>query len=312
MTEIGKLQRIPLRQVWQHEAYDFSLWLENNIEILNDLLGLELANPEREKSAGSFSVDLVAEDEQGNPVVIENQLEKSDHDHLGKLVTYLAAFPAKTAIWIVADPRPEHIQAIAWLNESLSTSFYLVKVEAIRIGNSLPAPLLTLIVAPSQESKDVGIAKKELAERDILRRRFWTGLLEAARAKTPLHAKISPTQYHWISTGASKAGLSYNYTIRQHDVTVELYIDRGKESGAENQEIFDRLYANKDEIESSFGDSLEWERLESKRACRIKKDLTIGGYRDEEANWQPIQNQMIEGMIKLEKALKTWISKLEI
>ena len=79
---VGKIERVPLRDIWKHEAYDFTSWLQDNIDVLNDVLGLSLSNPEREQSAGSFNVDLVEEDENGNPVIIENQLEKSDHNHL--------------------------------------------------------------------------------------------------------------------------------------------------------------------------------------------------------------------------------------
>jgi RecB family endonuclease NucS len=103
---IGKMERVPLRQVWPHEALDFTTWLEHNTDVLSEALGVSIANVERERAAGSFSVDLVGEDQLGNSVVIENQLERSDHDHLGKLVTYLAAFEAKTAIWIVSDRAP--------------------------------------------------------------------------------------------------------------------------------------------------------------------------------------------------------------
>ncbi len=124
---IGKIKRVPLRDIWKHEAYDFTSWLQDNIDVLNDALGLSLSNPEREQTAGSFNVDLVAEDENGNPVIIENQLEKSDHNHLGKLITYLTAIGAKTAIWIVADPRPEHVSAISWLNESSSAQFLFIE-----------------------------------------------------------------------------------------------------------------------------------------------------------------------------------------
>jgi len=94
---IERLQRVPLREVWKHEALDFSRWLEENIDILNELLDLNLASADREQAAGTFSVDLVAEDESGNPVVIENQLDKSDHNHLGKLITYLTAIGSKVA-----------------------------------------------------------------------------------------------------------------------------------------------------------------------------------------------------------------------
>lgn len=312
MSYIGKLRRVPLREVWKHEARDFSLWLEENIELLNELIGIDLANPEREKSAGAFNVDILAEDDQGNSVVIENQLEKSDHDHLGKLITYVSAFQAKIAIWIVAEPRPEHIQAITWLNESLTTSFYLVKVEAVRIEDSPAAPLLTLIVSSSEASKEVGIAKKEIAEREILRYDFWKKLLQISATKTKLHSNITPTKHHWIGTGAGKAGLSFNYIVRQHDAAVELYIDRGKELDSENLEIFDKFYSEKENIEQDMVSPLSWERLDGKRACRIKKQINIGGYRNDEADWEKIQIQMIEAMIKLEKALKPFINKLSM
>src|SRR5262249_43141766 len=117
------------------------------------------------KGCGSESCQLVAEDEGSGTVIIENQLEKSNHDHLGKLITYLTGMGAKAAIWIVSDPRSEHVAAVAWLNKSSSADFYMVKVEAVRIGNSPPAPLFTLIVGPSKETKDVGETKKQIAER---------------------------------------------------------------------------------------------------------------------------------------------------
>ncbi len=126
---IEKISRIPLREVWKHEALDFTKWLEENIDVLNGALGLELVNVEREQSAGAFSVDLVAE-ENDRIAIIENQLERSDHDHMGKVITYLTMMDAKIAIWIVAEPRAEHVKAISWLNESSSASFYLVKPEA--------------------------------------------------------------------------------------------------------------------------------------------------------------------------------------
>src|SRR3954454_2284588 len=183
---ISSLRRVPLREVWRHEAYDFTTWLERNTDVLGEVLGITIENVERERAAGSFSVDLVGEDSAGNPIVIENQLERSDHDHLGKLITYLAAFEANTAIWIVSDPRPEHVGAVTWLNESVAASFYLVKVEAIRIGDSPAAPLLTLITGPSVETKQVGAQKQELAERYDLRHAFWESLLPRARERSTL------------------------------------------------------------------------------------------------------------------------------
>ena len=103
---IGRIQRVGLRDVWRHEALDFTKWLEENVDVLNEATDLQLSGVEREQAVGAFSVDLIAEDEDGRPVVIENQLEKSNHDHLGKLLTYLVGIEARKAIWIVADPSP--------------------------------------------------------------------------------------------------------------------------------------------------------------------------------------------------------------
>lgn len=300
---VQKITRIPLREAFKHEAYDFTRWLEENLDVLNDALDITLSNAEREASAGDFSVDLVAEDEAGGKVIIENQLEKSNHDHLGKVITYLVALEAHTAIWIVSDPRPEHVSAITWLNEASTASFYLLKLEAIKIGDSDPAPLLTLIVGPSESTKAVGKAKHEFAERYDLRKGFWKNLLDYAKPKTKLHSGLSPTRYHWIGTGAGKSGISYNYVVWEHESAVELYIDRGKDSQEENKAIFDKLFAKKAEIEAQTGFELEWERLENKRACRIRKSFALGGIKDED-KWQEVIEKTVEAMIKLESALK--------
>jgi len=271
MTDIGKLQRLPLREVWRHEAHNFTRWLTDNIDVLSEVLPTELMNPRSEQAAGSFSVDILAEDEAGNFVIIENQLEKSDHDHLGKLITYLTAFDAKRAVWVVSEPRPEHIQAISWLNESTDASFHLLKVEAIRIGDSPPAPLFTEIVGPSEESRQVGEFKRDLAEKEGQKYKFWSALLDEANQKTELHARISPGHKTWI--GTSKAGFQYNYVVWQHSTRVELYIDRGKGAEEKNERILSQLEQHKPRIEEVFGDTLEWQRLEGKRANRIAKTL---------------------------------------
>jgi hypothetical protein len=307
--KIGKIERVALREVWRHEAYDLTTWLEQNIDVLNDALDLNLSNVEREHAAGSFSADLVAEDDSGGIAVIENQLERSDHDHLGKLITYTAFTEARVAVWIVSDPRPEHVRAISWLNEAAPADFYLLKIEGVRIGDSPPAPLLTLIVGPSAESREVGEAKKDRAERYQIRRRFWTGLLNKAKERTRLHAAISPGEYSYVGTGAGKSGLAFTYTITQHGATVELYIDRG--DAVENQSVFESLHTHKDEIEAAYESGLSWEPLEGKRGCRIAERLDIGGYRDED-KWEEVQDAMIDRMVRLESALRPFIAKLNV
>lgn len=309
MSVVAKIERVPLREVWRHEALDLTRWLEENSDVLNDVLGLTLVSVERERTAGAFSVDLVAEDDGGRTVVIENQLERSDHDHLGKLITYTAMMDAQVAIWIVAEPRPEHVRAVSWLNESPS-DFYLLKIEGIRIADSPPAPLLTLIVGPSEETRVVGETKRELAERHFIRKDFWTALLEKARPLTRLHSGVSPGHDTWVGTGAGKSGLTFSYVMTQHGSGVELYIDRGRGLDAENTRIFETLLACREEIESEYGGSLEWQPLEGKRACRIKQSLD-GGYRDEE-RWPEIHESMIDAMIRLERALRPHLDQLAV
>lgn len=307
---IGRLERVPLQQIWPHEERDFTPWLESNLEVLADAIGLSLTAGQREKAVGSFEVDLEAEDDEGRRVVIEVQLRPTDHDHLGKLVTYLTNLEAKVAIWICSAPRPEHVRAVEWLNEVTpeDTAFYLVRLDGYRIGDSEPAPLFTPIVAPSPETKDLGEHKKELAERHHLRRRFWEQLLERAKERgVGLHAHVSPSTEHWLSAGAGKAGLSFSYVVWLKDkAAVELYIDTGDQS--RNKAIFDRLYAQRERIEQEFGRPLVWERLDARRASRVRYVLEAGGLGDGEDRWPAIQDAMVDAMDRLARALKPHIA----
>ncbi len=307
---IARLEPVPLRELWRHEAHDFTTWLAENLDFVADTLGVSLSLVEREKSAGSFVADILAEDAQGNPVIVENQLEPTNHDHLGKLITYMSNLGAKTAIWITSEPRPEHEKAVHWLNETLpaDTAFYLLKIEAFRIGDSLPAPLLSIVAGPSIEARRIGEQKKELAGRHLLRTSFWEELLKRANKRTSLHGRISPSKEHWIEASAGRSGLSFNYIILLKEARVELYIDTG--DGETNQHIFSQLFAQRDNIEAVFGDSLDWQALEGRRACRIAYHLKNGGLTDQDA-WSTIQDAMIDAMIRLEKALKPRIKQLD-
>ena len=304
---IGRIRRVGLREVWKHEALDFTTWLEANVDVLAEATGLQLSGVEREQPAGAFSVDLIAEDEDGRAVVIENQLEKSDHDHVGKLLTYLVAIEARRAIWIVADPRPEHVGVINWLNESSTADFHLLKLEAIRIDDSEPAPLLTQIAGPSEETREVGRTKKEMAKRKRLRYRFWEGLLEHAKSKTQLYANIRPSRANQLGAGAGIAGFGYNYVVRQHDADVMLYIDTGDR--AKNQRIFEALAHKKEKIEGEFGAKLEWvNKGELIKSRRIRKTYATGGYRNQD-DWEAVYEELSEGMAKLESALKPHLKR---
>lgn len=309
---VGKIEKVALREVWKHEAKDFTTWLFENIEVLGEELDIELSAVEKEKSVGSFSADIVAEDESGSKVLIENQLEKTDHDHLGKILTYVSNLDAKIAIWISSNPRPEHERAIEWLNETgTGIRFYLIRVDAYKIGSSEPAPKFTIISGPSEKTEIVGEEKKEFAERHKKRYEFWKLLLEKSKTKTNLHGNISPSKYSWIGAGSGKRGLGFNYVVTYKYGGVELYIDRGKDSEEENKKIFGALYANKKEIETEFGGVLEWQILDNRRASRIRKKYDYAGLNNRD-QWEKLQDDMINAMIRLEKALKKHINQLKI
>jgi hypothetical protein len=305
---IGRLTRVPLTEVWPHEAANFTPWLQDNIDVLNEVLGITLSNPEREQAAGSFSVDIVAEDVAGQPVVIENQLRRSDHDHLGKILTYLTSIGASTAVWIVSDPRPEHVTALSWLNETGAASFYLVKVEAIRVGDSPAAPLFTVIVRPSDEISTTG-ARGEFAERHKLRLAFWKGLLERSRGRTTLFSGVSPSRENWLNNGAGKSGLALTYVIRMEDADVALNIDRGKDSWDENRELLDQLMRHRSDIERNFGGALQWKADDASRVCRISAPLEGTGLREQD-RWPELQDRMIDTMIRFERALRPYLDRL--
>jgi hypothetical protein len=311
--KIGKLKKVPLREVWKNEAKDFSSWLFNNIEILNEELDINLTPIEKEKKTGSFSVDIVAEDESSQRVVIENQLESTDHDHLGKIITYLSNIGAKTAIWISSNPKQEHERAIEWLNEfGPGVSFYLIKVEAYKIENSIPAPKFSIIAGPSEESEIIGEEKKEYAKRHILRKEFWTQLLDKAKQKTNLHANVTPSINSWVGAGGGKSGINYNYVITRKYAGCEIYLDKGKgyEKPNINKERFDRLHRCKKQIEKTFRGKLNWERLDNARASRISYRFKEGSLNNKET-WLKVQDKMIEAMIRMEKAFKNYINQLD-
>ena len=173
--------------------------------------------------------------------------------------------------------------------------------------------MLTKIVGPSDEGRRIGQQKEEWAERDKLRHIFWEQLLEKAKKLTNLHSNISPSIDSSLSTGSGlPSGLYYIYRINMHEARIELYIDRGQEKANNNIEIFNYLKSHKEEIEEQFGNPLIWDQAERLQACRVTYHVIEKGYREPEAEWPMIQDEMINSMIKLEKAFRPIIQKMEI
>jgi len=300
---VSRLKRVPVRYVWKREEKDFTPWLAKNIDILGETLGVELSVVEREADVGEhFEADLLAEGANGDYVVIENQFGKSDHDHLGKVITYFTNLEAKAAVWICEHPQPEHIEAIGWLNKNTphDTSFYLIKLEAFQIESSPPAPHFSIVSEPSRQIKEAGEVKGELAERHIRRLEFWKQLLEKSNEKMTLFSNVSPSKDNWISAGAGISGVLYQYVILMDGARIQLSIESGDSD--KNKEIFDALHKSKQQIERDFGKQLVWRRLDDTKSSRIEKVFENKGLKDMD-DWSDIQDKMIDAMIRFEKAL---------
>ena len=186
ICNLDQLNRIDLRKVWPNEARDFTKWLsvESNLNMLGNAIGIELELVETESSVGSFNVDIYAQESgTGRKVVIENQLEDTNHDHLGKVITYAAGKGAEVVIWVVARARDEHRQAIEWLNQHTDSSFgfFLVEIELWSIGDSLPAPRFNVVEQPNEWTKTIKLSEC-LSETERTKLSYWTKYREVAQA----------------------------------------------------------------------------------------------------------------------------------
>lgn len=268
---LGRLVRVELREVWKKEAADFTQWLAQpeNLELLGETIGFELADPRTEVGVGAFRVDLLAKDAiTDRVVVIENQLEATNHDHLGKIITYAAGHEAESVVWIVKEARDEHRRAIEWLNEHTTqdVNFFLIEAQAWRIGYSDPAPVFEIISRPNdwarqqkQSSSDAALDFDPEIQAFYERvRDYGTKLAKNIKRWRPASAR----RWYDVSIGSSQAHLALRVTKQQNRVSVELYIDDSKE-------LFAMLLAERDAIESVLGMTLDWNELPNKKASRI-------------------------------------------
>ena len=304
MSDFGEIKKIPLRKIWPHEAIDFTPWLAKNIDALGNALGLELELTEEEASTGDFSLDLLAKDlGSSRTVIIENQLTQTDHDHLGKLLTYAAGFNASIVIWLSEAIRDEHRQALEWLNQrtDIETQFFGIVVEVIKIDDSKPAYNFKPIVFPNEwqksnkpkDSKNVGLkAEKYKAYFQVL-------VDELREIHKFTGAKAGqPQNWYSFSSGIQQGILYQASFVRGGKTRVEVYIDQGDKE--KNKNLFDSLKKRETEITSNFGCLLEWERLDEKRASRIAV-YQDGIIEDPESELKEIKEWHIENLLKIKK-----------
>lgn len=308
MLELGRLEEVNVRELWIHEQYDFSNWLakEENMELLNEVLGLTLVDIEKEVFVGAYRCDLVAKDEtSGQNVIIENQLEASNHDHLGKIVTYASGLDANVIVWIVKEAREEHRSAIEWLNNNTNKNlnFFLIEIHAYRIGNSLYAPKFEIVEKPNDFIKNAKIqtGSEELNKSQSERLVFWTRFNDVVSERgKPFNLRKATTD-HWYDVAIGVSGVLVEITLvnKEGCVGIALYI-------IDDKELFDSLNEKKIEIESKLGFELDWQRLDGKKASRIIYRIPGLNF-DDHSNYDALMNDIIDKVILFVKVFKKYV-----
>ncbi len=287
--KLGKLEQITdLRSIWKHEANDFTPWLakEENLSVLSDAIGIDLVLEEQESKVGDFSVDLLATEEgTGRKIIIENQLEETNHDHLGKIITYASGKDAEVIIWIVRKARDEHKKAIEWLNQHTddSSAFFLIEIEVWKIGNSEPAPKFNVVERPNdwaKAMKNVGITNTQSQQMQ-----FWQYFVDSWDNNVEFaHAfrkrKAHPQNWYDISMGNSDFHLCMEIHFQKNDINAGLYIP-------DNKNIYNKLLENRAEIEKTLDAAVEWRNAKKASRFLISKSIDINNPTnwDEACNW---------------------------
>lgn len=308
LSKLSKLEEIEdLRTVWPHEAQDFTPWLakEENIEILSDAIGIDISINETESSVGDFSLDVFASEVgTDKKIIIENQLEDTNHDHLGKLITYASGKSANIIIWLVKHAREEHKAAIEWLNNHTDDEigFFLCEIKLYRIGNSDPAVKFEVVEKPNDWTKEIK-KKNNINETQQQRYDYWVAFQNHAFQDKEFprnFSRRSPSFDHWMnySIGSSKYMISVAQLHSRNEITVEFNIN-------EDKELFRSLFANKESIEKECELNFEWKELPEKKASRIITKCNVD-FKDK-AQWNNQFEWTMNAMLKIKKVFKKYI-----
>jgi hypothetical protein len=259
-TTLGEIKNVPLRKVWKNEAYDFTPWLVENLERLGEAIGFELEFEGKEVSVGPYSADILAKDAGTDTyVVIENQLEKTNHDHLGKCITYASVLDASAVIWIASNFTEEHKKALDWLNDHThdDIGFYGVKLELWQIDNSQPAVKFNVISTPNTIVKQASNRKElgELTETRKIQYKFWTAFKEKLEQSGEIKSIQTPKPRYWFDIAIGKSGvhLSNTYNTDRNEIGIRVYIN-----SKQVDEWFPYFESKKEEIETKIGTKLVW------------------------------------------------------
>lgn len=309
--QIGRLTKVNIKELWRHEQYDFSSWLskEENIELLNDILGLTLIDVKKEVNVGAYRCDIVAKDETSDTViVIENQLEASDHDHLGKIITYASGLSADFIVWIVKEARSEHRSAIEWLNNNTNKNinFFLIELHAYKIGNSIPAPKFEVIEMPNNFIKNTKLKTNDdvLSKSESSRLEFWTRFNEVLEERNKPFNPRKPSTDHWysIALGTSKAHMNILLVSKDNYIGLDIQVN-------DDKELFDKLFFKKDIIENEIGLNFDWQRLDNKKASRIIYKINSLNF-DDKSNYNDLINTVIDRVLQIKPIFSKYLKEL--
>jgi hypothetical protein len=312
-ASFGELTHVGLREIWPHEATDFTPWLAGHLSELGNALGMDIELVDQEASVGDFSLDILARDlGSARSVIIENQLSPTDHDHLGKLITYAAGFNASIIIWVSESLREEHRQAIDWLNQRTDsdTYFFGVVVEVVRIDDSKPAIRFELAASPNewQKNRKRQASSSSLSTKGMRYRSYFQDLIDELRETHHFTSARAGQPQNWYSFSSGCTGLTYGANFTQDGkARAELYIDLGDPE--KNKFVFNRLLEDKDGIEQSLGQSVSWEALENRRASRLAL-YRDGSIEDSDAGLEDIKQWHIQQLLKLKSVLGASIKVL--
>lgn len=311
--KVGTLEEVPLREIWPHEAHNFTNWLaqEENIELLSNELNIDIEVIDTEVPAGKYRLDILARSSDDETIVIENQLEHTNHDHLGKIITYASGLDATTIIWIVEDVEEEHRQAVNWLNEHLddTINIFLCKLRLFRIGDSPAAPKFQVICEPNNWSKAVKkVNNKNDSEMDMIKLEYWTKIAEYIREHPEINLKErKPLKLNYYNIKLSNvkkslAHLSLKINTQKKHILTQIWIKN-------NNELFEYLFTNKETIEEELGFELFWRNKENNKSSTIGIRRNIDSIKKD--NWDEYIKWHIDMGEKFNKVFAPIIKEFE-
>lgn len=274
---LGKIEKVELRDIWESEDKDFTPWLaeEENISTLGDAIGIELEVESQEKNVGPFRADILARDIAANHyVLIENQLEITDHKHFGQIMTYAAGLDAFSIIWIAKQFTEEHRAAIDWLNRITDEgiNFFGIEIEVLKIGDSLAAPQFKVVAKPNDWTRSVKKAANDsnLSDTKIKQRDYWTALKDYVADNGNPFKMQKPLPQHWTNIALGKSGLYLSLSVNSQKKQVTISFEINTDNAVDNKKYFDQL-KEKFEVssKSEISDNLEWLRLDEKKVSLV-------------------------------------------